>query len=133
VLVSVPNPDRPDFNRSPHSFEYPNAPRLAELLGGAGFQAEVLGAFALEEQGAQENRLAPLRHFAVRYRLIPRSMRFKALLKRIVYGRLPGIGEVRDGAVEYRAPVPLGNGPAAGRSYKTLYAVGRLAARSGLM
>lgn len=125
VLISVPNPERPDFNPSPHAFEYPNALQLAELLRVAGFDAEIMGGFPIEGQSPRENRLAPLRHFAVRYGLIPRSMRLKSLVKRVLYGRLPRIGAVRDGWADFCEPMALAPSRPTG-GYKTLYGAGRL-------
>ena len=123
LLITVPNPERPDFNPSPFTHEYPGAVRLAAILREAGFAPAVYGNFPVEAETSRDHLLAPVRHLAVRLHLIPRSMRMKALIKRVLYGRRSVVAEVSDGMAEYRAPErlePIGPEP----SYKVLYGVG---------
>ncbi len=124
LMACLPNRDRPDFNPSPFSIRYPSAPELAQLFREHGFQPRIYGGFPLEVASARDRLLTPLRHFAVRHRLIPRSMRAKALLKRVLYGRLPRLGALRDGMAECLPPVELGAPWEGARRFKTLYAVG---------
>jgi SAM-dependent methyltransferase len=125
LLVTVPNPDRPDFNPSPFSTGYHNAAGLTRLLETAGFVATAHGAFPLAHEGPRDRMLAPLRHVAVRLHLIPRSMRFKSLLKRVLYGRSSAVNAVSDVRATYNRPVEIPTTePSPG--FKTLYAVGRL-------
>jgi len=126
VMVSVPNPDRPDFNPSPFSTRYPNMAELAALLTRHGFGAKVFGAFPVEAESGRDRFLAPIRHFAVRYHLIPNSMRAKAIVKRMLYGRLPALGAVHDGMGSYSEPVELDPARGPHRDFKNLYTVGRL-------
>ena len=125
ILITTPNPDRPDFNPSPFTYEYPNVPKLAGWLRSAGFVESVYGNFPVEAKSSRDRALAPLRHLAVSLHLIPRSMRMKALLKRILYGG-HRLDEVREGISEYRAPEPI-TSSVPDPSFKVLYAVGRLA------
>lgn len=125
VLVCLPNRERPDFNPSPFSTRYPSAAEMRALLKDGGFEPRVYGAFAVEEDSGRDRLLGPLRHVAVRYRLIPSSMRAKALVKRVLYGRLPVMGAVRDGmSTDRTQPVELDAGPGPERRFKNLYAVG---------
>ena len=124
LMISVPNPDRPDFNPSPFSLHYPNLGELSAMLRRHGFTVTTYGGFPVEPANAREHVLAPLRHFAVRYHLIPRSMRAKSILKRLLYGKLPNLGAVRDGVVPYAAPTRLAEGTERTPGFKTLYAVG---------
>lgn len=126
LMVCVPNPERPDFNPSPFSTRYPNAGELAALFERHGFGAKVFGAFPVEAESSRDRRLAPIRHFAVRYHLIPNSMRAKALVKRVLYGKLPTLGAVHDGMGSYAAPVELDMSRGPQRGFKNLYAVGEL-------
>lgn len=129
LMVSLPNRDRPDFNPSPFSLRYPNAPELAQLFRDHGFQPRIYGGFPLEVASSRDRLLTPLRHVAVRYRLIPRSMRAKALLKRLLYGRLPKLGAIHEGMAEFPPLVELGD-PASGTSrFKSFYAVGEATGR----
>jgi len=124
LMVSVPNPERPDFNRSPFSTTYPNARELARLYEDSGFTVEVSGAFRVEAASSRDRMLAPIRHFAVRYGLIPDSMRVKSMVKRVLYGPLPKLGEVHDGLAdgEQLVPVHLDGSPVS--EFKNLYAIG---------
>jgi SAM-dependent methyltransferase len=124
ILITTPNPDRPDFNPSPFTYEYPNVSTLAGWLRDAGFSDTVYGTFPVEVGSSRDRLLAPVRHLAVSLHLIPRSMRMKALLKRALYGG-HRLDEVRDGIADYRAPEPIPSA-AADPSFKVLYAVGRL-------
>lgn len=125
LMVCVPNPERPDFNPSPFSTRYPNACDLAAMLERHGFDTKVYGAFAVEAKSSRDRALAPIRHFAVRYHLIPSSMRAKALVKRVLYGKLPMLGAVHDGMSAYAEPVLLDPSRGPQRGFKNLYAVGR--------
>lgn len=124
LMVCVPNPERPDFNPSPFSTSYPNARELARLFQDNGFTIEVSGAFRVEVESARDRLLAPVRHFAVRYRLIPNSMRMKALVKRVLYGPLPRLGAVHDGVSDGEQLVALHLNGSPVTDFKNLYAVG---------
>ncbi len=124
LMVCVPNPERPDFNPSPFSTRYPDAAELAALFTRHGFAAMVYGGFPVEAESSRDRVLVPIRHFAVRYHLIPSSMRAKALVKRALYGRLPRMGAVHEGTASYREPVELDPSRGPHRGFKNLYAVG---------
>ena len=126
LMVCMPNRDRPDFNPSPYSTRYPNLTEIATLFSGAGFEARVYGAFPVEAASSRDRILGPIRHVAVRYRLIPGSMRAKSMIKRMLYGRLPTLGAVHDGMAEYTDPVELNASSGSDHRYKILYAVGRV-------
>ena len=125
LMVCVPNPQRPDFNPSPFSTHYPDTDDLARLLQSNGFDAEVSGAFRVEAASSRDRVLAPIRHFAVRYGLIPDSMRMKSMVKRVLYGPLPKLGAVHEGMAdgEQLARVDAGNGSPV-TEFKNLYAIG---------
>jgi SAM-dependent methyltransferase len=129
LMVCVPNPERPDFNPSPFSTSYPKASDLAALYARHGFKAQVYGGFPVEAESSRDRVLAPIRHFAVRYHLVPSSMRAKALVKRALYGKLPTLGAVHDGMGSSAAPTELdpSRGPHAG--FKNLYAVGEVSSK----
>lgn len=124
LLICVPNPERPDFNPSPFSTRYPNAQTLAQMLRNHGFEAGVAGAFVVEPSSDRDRLLARVRHVAVRYRLIPNSMRMKAMVKRVLYGPLPKLGEVQDAMPDQERLVQIDLNGAPVRQYKNLYAIG---------
>jgi hypothetical protein len=51
-------------------------------------------------------------------------MRMKAAVKRILYGRLPRLGAIRDGMATYPPLVELDRRHAEASRFKNLYAVG---------
>jgi SAM-dependent methyltransferase len=124
LMVCLPNRDRPDFNPSPFSTRYPNLREVRDLFAAAGFDVQLYGAFEVEAASSRDRLLGPLRHFAVRYRLIPGSMRAKSMIKRMLYGRLPTLGAVHDGMADYTGPVALETSSSSDHRYKNLYAVG---------
>lgn len=126
VVVCLPNRDRPAFNPSPFSTRYPNLRELTALVAAAGFDVRVYGSFAVEAASTRDRFLGPIRHFAVRYRLIPGSMRAKSMVKRLLYGKLPTLGAVHDGMAEYASPVELESASGSDHRYKNLYAVGEV-------
>ena len=124
LMVCLPNRDRPDFNPSPFSTRYPNAGEIAGLLTETGFTPRVYGAFEIEAASTRDRVLGQVRKIAVRYRLIPGSMRAKSAIKRIMYGKLPTLGAVRDGMASDTQRVELKSGVQSDASFKNLYAVG---------
>jgi SAM-dependent methyltransferase len=124
LMVCLPNRNRPDFNPSPYSTRYPNLGEIANLFSRAGFDVRAYGGFAVEAASSRDRILGPIRHLAVRYKLIPGSMRAKSMIKRILYGRLPPLGEVHDGMADYANPVELDFSSGSDQRYKNLYAVG---------
>jgi SAM-dependent methyltransferase len=125
VMITVPNKERPDFNPSQFAVGYLTAAELAGEMERNGFAATAYGAFPIDDGGQRDRALAPLRHFAVRYHLIPNSMRAKALIKRALYGPLPKLGAMQDGTAEAPKLVELDLGVGPHPGYKTIYAIGR--------
>jgi SAM-dependent methyltransferase len=122
VLVNA-NPERPGFNPAPYSTQYFTAAALQSLLETAGCTVDSYGAFPLAADGRSGRLLTAIRRVAVALRLVPRTMRGKALLKRLMYGtivRFPA--EVTSDDAGAVAPVPLETG-AAGGEYKVIYTV----------
>jgi SAM-dependent methyltransferase len=129
LMVSVPNPNRPDFNPSPFSTRYPNLGELSRLLSAHGFEARTYGDFPVEPATMRDRLLEPVRSVAVRLHLVPRSMRMKAMIKRVLYGNLPKLGEVHDGMATYEEPTELDPSAKYTSAFKTLYAVGVASSR----
>lgn len=124
LMISVPNPNRPDFNPSPFSTHYPNLGDLTHLLIEGGFDVRVYGGFPVQPETPRDRLFARLRHFAVQRHLIPKSMRAKSMIKRLMYGKLPNLGPVHDGMAPYTAPAELNPNDGYTSAFKTLYAVG---------
>ncbi len=124
LFICLPNRARPDFNPSPYSVRYPSAGELQTSLERHGFSVQVFGGFPTEPTSSRDRVLGPVRHVAVRLHLIPRSMRMKALIKRMLYGRLPRLGAVAEGMASY--PPLEGLDPAGDQvsRFKNLYLIG---------
>ena len=122
LIICSANPERPDFNPSPHSVKYLKASDLTRLLASHGFRVSVLGAFPVP-RGGSGALIGGLKHIAGKLHLIPTSMKGKERLKRMFLGPLqPFPAEVDRSVGVVHEPTPLAAGVAAG--YKVLYAVG---------
>jgi SAM-dependent methyltransferase len=108
LLLATANKDLFDFNPSPFSTAYYNAPELAELLNNQGFTCSFFGGSPLPEAGFLARLLRFAKWFGVRYRLIPGSMSGKRWLKRVLFGALvPMPVELDPCGLEYVAPQPI--------------------------
>ena len=87
ILLTNSNKDLYDFNPSPHATVYHGAVELAELLGKWRFSVELFGAAPLGEVNWRQRLTRPVKWLAVRLNLIPKTMRGKRLLKRLIFGR----------------------------------------------
>jgi SAM-dependent methyltransferase len=127
LLVCTTNPERADFNRSPYSHRYLGASDLRALLSPLGFAVDLLGEASADRHSARQTALRLGKALAVRLGLIPKTMSAKAVLKRLVFGRLVDMpSEIRDGMVPRRPPVALATNESV-RDVTVLFAVGRLA------
>jgi SAM-dependent methyltransferase len=124
LLLCMPNPEWADFNRSPFSHKYYSAREVKALLEDAGFEAQVKASFPVEDSTAGGRTVSAIRRAAVALGLVPKTMKGKALLKRIFYGNLTELGPEIDVSRPLSEIVPVSSGRVTG--YKVLYAVGRL-------
>jgi lipopolysaccharide/colanic/teichoic acid biosynthesis glycosyltransferase/SAM-dependent methyltransferase len=126
LLICSANCERSDFNPSPFATSYFSANQLRDLISRHGFHPEILAGFPIQFQGVGGVLRQILRNFAVRFRLIPRTMKWKARLKRIVFGRLQGLPETLGDRLSHAAPLAvIGEGQDV-RRYQVLYVIGRL-------
>lgn len=95
LVITWPNPARPAFNRSPKSTEYPSVDEILAEAAACGFTATCYGGFPLQSLStAGRPWLDGLRRVVVAMHLIPRSLRLRMLLKRMLYRRLRPLSEV---------------------------------------
>jgi hypothetical protein len=124
------NPERPDFIRSPHSVQYHSAEQFRDALSRRGFEVEVEGAFPVEHSvghgsGATIRLMALARRILEGLGLVPRNLRGRARLKRLVYGKQRAVpAELADGFGSIAPRTRVANGHAGG--YKVLYVTARL-------
>ena len=121
VLVATANPDLYDFNPAPHASRYLGVPGLADLFDRRGFEARIYGHLRADGASARQRLLRPVKKAAVAMNLMPRTMAGKALLKRIVFGRMLEMpAEIAPGMARYAPPVALA-ADAPDRTHKVLY------------
>lgn len=123
LIIGTVNKDWPDFHPSPWSVHYFSAPELSERLRIHGFEVELAGAYPVSDSSHRERLLSLIKRAAVRLHLIPRTMKRRALLKRLFFGRLAPIPpELDSDAPDYNPPVPISAEVPEPR-FKVLYAV----------
>lgn len=88
LLIATANKDLPDFNPSPYAVKYYNPRELFEILNENGFKAEFFGGSPVATDSIIGRIYHALKKIAVKYRLVPSTMRGKKLLKLIFSGRL---------------------------------------------
>jgi len=124
VLLSLPNSELFDFNRSPHSFFYPNLSALRGLLQAHGFDSRIFGSDPCKAGLSLELATRILKAIAVRYSLIPGSMTGKRLLRRMFHGALrPLPAEIQGTEIGFAELEPIGVGNPV-KEYRVLYAHG---------
>lgn len=122
LIVSTVNREWRDFNPSPFSHRYPTASGLRIMLETQFSSVEIYANFPVASENAIDVR-SFLKRLAVRFGLIPKTMRGKRLLKRVFFGGLVAVpDEITDGFAPRMEPVRIAaTGPCS--DYKTLCAV----------
>ena len=88
LLIASANKDLFDFTPSPHSHRYFGVVELATELGAKGFEVQCFGDTPIDQVSPWQRVLRPVKMAASRLGLIPKSMKAKKLLKRLVFGGL---------------------------------------------
>jgi ubiquinone/menaquinone biosynthesis C-methylase UbiE len=88
VLLCTANKAVTDFNPSPFSHAYFSGAELVELFRAEGFVPVLLGAFPAEARSRRDVVVSLIKRAAVALRLVPRTMKGKAVLKRVFFGPL---------------------------------------------
>ena len=108
VLIATANKDLYDFNPSPYSHNYYNAPEFKHLFGELGFSVECFGYLSVGEVSLAQKVLRPIKKIAVELNLIPKTMAFKKIMKRFVFGDLvPMPAEIKEGMILFKPPRPI--------------------------
>jgi ubiquinone/menaquinone biosynthesis C-methylase UbiE len=88
VLIATANKDLYDFNPSPKTHRYYGVLELYQLFKKYGFKTKFCGDTPIENVSIRQRLLRPIKRFAVKLNMIPKSMAAKKVLKRIVFGNL---------------------------------------------
>lgn len=126
VLISTANKDLAGFNASPLSTAYLGTTDLNELFSRHGFDTTFFGYLPITATPLRQRLLQPLKRTVVALRLMPRTMRGKRLLKRLVFGRqvlMPAELGVLPG--KFIEPTPI-SGDVPDREHKVIYCAARL-------
>lgn len=110
LLCTWPNPARPGFSASPHSHHYPSALELIAQATAAGFDAvRVDGAFPF---GAERSSAAAdrARRMLAATRLMPKTLRGRARLKRLARRPMTPLRSVDVDAGQTQTLLPVGDG-----------------------
>ncbi len=125
VLIATANKDLSDFNPSPHSHTYYGVVELKNLFTRAGFEVELFGHLSVRDTTLKQRVLRPVKQAVVALGLMPRTMRGKRLLKRLVFGKpvvMPAELEGRSAPIGELEKI---SGDSADREHKVLYAAAR--------
>ncbi len=134
VLFVNANPERPDFIRSPHSVHYHTADEFRAALSRRGFKVSVEGAFPVEDResgsrGIASRGIGLVRRGLERLGLVPTTLRGRARLKRLVYGRMVVVpAELSAGFGAEHPREEIGVGPAS--RHKVVYVSARKSDRA---
>lgn len=125
LVIGTVNPAWDAFNPSPHSTRYWSAEELDALARAQGFKPELYAAFPASDASLRGQITAVVKRLAVRYHLMPRTMKGKAFLKRVAFGRLDRFpAELGAGTGTYHEPTALADARSAS-GFKVLYVKAR--------
>jgi SAM-dependent methyltransferase len=129
VLICQPNKSLPDFHPSPHSFHYFTPLELAKLLTPIGPRVSFFGDAPVDYTSLKSRVLSFVKKTIVRMNLMPRTLKGRERLKRIIYGELlPIPPEIGTDCFSYTAPQPIAADQPDGQ-YRVLFAVSEVHGR----
>jgi len=126
VLIATANKDLPDFNPSPYSHHYLGVVELAGKFGREAFKVSCYGYMDTSTVSLKQRLLRPVKKVVVTSGLMPKTMRGKQLMKRIVFGKpvmMPP--EIMEASASLIEPTQLAPG-VPDRSHKVIYCVATL-------
>jgi len=122
VLLCTANKDWSGFNPSPFTFKYFSVPELTDLFKKYNFKVEIFGAFEVSENSFKSKIISQIRKIAVKFHLIPKTMKGKEKFKRLFYGKLLETpSEIKEGMTQYYQPIQISN-ETSNNQFKVLYA-----------
>lgn len=111
VLIATANKDLYDFSPSPHSYTYYGVVELAQVFRERGFSSIFFGYMPIDKANIRQKILRPIKKAVVSLGLMPKTMKGKKLLKRLVFGKMLKMpNEITQGMCEYSEPQILDPG-----------------------
>lgn len=130
LLIITANPEISAFNPAPYSTRYWTAAELRVLMQQRGFDVTLFCGFRTRDDGLRAKFFTTIKKLAVRFDLIPRTMKGKEAVKRIVFGPLEAFpSELAASPGAYREPVRVEKVNDL-NTYKVIYAEGKKNART---
>ncbi|MBM4076893.1 MAG: class I SAM-dependent methyltransferase [Planctomycetes bacterium] len=126
LLICSANRERSDFNPAPLSHRYFSAKELAGCLEKSGFSAEVFAGFPTENHGIANRLRQACRVVAIKLHLVPKSMAWKAVVKRLFFGRMEKLPSTLHCDPSRVRPLELVTTDDCVRGHKVIYAIGSL-------
>ena len=124
LLICTANKDLPDFNPSPHSYQYFSPKDFQKILSQEGFKVECFGDCPVDYSNPVNRTLSVAKKTLVHLDLMPKTMRGKKLFKRIVFGKLVGLpAELSAEGWKGTLPKPI-DPHKPDRKHKVIFAVG---------
>ena len=121
VLIASANKDIWDFHASPFSRRYFGVPELRAEFSERGFDCEFFGFQAVDRTPLRQRLLRPVKRVVVKLGLMPKTMKGKTWLKRIVFGaQRPMPSELVPGLALYVPPETV-RGDEPDRRHKIIY------------
>jgi len=111
LIICTANKDWPEFNPSQFSTKYYSIPELKELSEDFGYITSFYGAFPDIKNTMKAKIVSTVKRFAVKFNLMPKTMKGKVLFKKLFFGNLEKYPEILErNMYEYIKPVFLDSG-----------------------
>jgi len=102
-----------------------STPELCELMKKGFQEVKLYGGFPVDRTGTKSEIISLIKRLAVKFHLIPGSLKTRAYLKRIFMGKLvPSPPEVYEGMAPYEPPAEIPPDKIC-KDFKIIYAVGK--------
>lgn len=124
LIICTVNKDWSDFNPSPYSYRYFSVPELYRLIQDNGFRKQTFYGDCVVKAGTIKDRIfSMIRQTAIRFNLMPKTMKGKEFLKRIFIGKLlPLPAEIEDEIARYLPPSRI-RADSANHNFKVIFVV----------
>ena len=124
-VVCTVNKDWEDFHPSPYTYSYFSGPELYDLMRKSFWEIRLYGGFSTEHRGPSGEILSLIKRSAVKFNLIPGSLKGRVYLKRIFMGKLILLPhEITESMTDYEPPIEIPIDKV-NKDFKILYAVGK--------
>lgn len=108
ILIATANKDLYDFNPSPYSYQYYGVVELNQLFHSYGLKCDFFGYLPISQVSRRQKILRPVKRMAAKLGLIPKTMKGKKCLKKLVFGQLVKMPtEIIENQITYSEPTPI--------------------------